>query len=147
MLNFNNYPNLQSEGYTKTSDCTWDYNCIAWAVNKQDRWWWPFGKTPQGVEAYWPRKASKKVTLNAFESMFKLHHYKRTKNNSDAHEKGVEKVAIFVLNGKVTHAARQLEDGSWTHKIGARIDLQSTLKSVEGPLYGKVARIMQRKRS
>ena len=140
MLNFENYPNLQSYGYQKTSDCTWDYNCISWAVNKLDSWWWPFG----GVEAYWPKTAPNKDTVHAFERMFNLHHYKRCR--SDELEPGFEKVAIFALDGKVKHAARQLDNGSWTHKMGSCIDLETNLRAVEGPRYGSVALVLRRKR-
>lgn len=144
MLDFSNYPNLQDEGFQKTSDCTWDYNCIAWTVCKQDNWWWPFGKTALGVEAYWPRKIPKKDTAHAFERMFNLFHYKRCKNNKL--EAKYEKVAIYAIDGKVKHASRQLENGKWTHKMGACIDLESTLEAVEGPHYGYVVLVMRRKR-
>lgn len=145
MFNFLNFPQLKSEGYTETSESTWDYNCVAWAVGRQDNWWWPFGRTVTGFEAFWPRGAPRKDSVHAFERMFSMMHYKRCKNENL--ETSYEKVAIFAIAGKVKHAARQLEDGSWTHKMGESIDLVTTLRAVEGPLYGNVILVMRRRRN
>ena len=52
-------------------------------------------------------------------------------------EVGYEKIALYALGVKPTHAARQTKSGKWTHKMGSDIDLETTLKGVEGPKYGK----------
>jgi hypothetical protein len=141
-----NWPKLKGEGYTETSPDDWNYNCIAWAANDKSKWWWPLSKAPNGNEAYWPRKAPKKKSIDAFVKAFGLLGYQRCKNDDPSHEEGYEKVAIYALDGVPKHAARQLPNGKWTHKMGQCIDLESNLPAVEGPSYGVVVRVLRRKR-
>ena len=63
-------------------------------------------------------------------------------------EPGVEKVAIYAdEHGEPQHAARQLPSGNWTSKIGSLEDIEhNTLRAVEGPMSGTVARILKRLR-
>lgn len=60
-------------------------------------------------------------------------------------EEGYEKIAIYALEGSATHAARQLENGKWTSKLGENIDVEHTLMGLEGPVYGEVVKILKRK--
>lgn len=39
-------------------------------------------------------------------------------------EPGIEKVVIYTLSGKPTHAARQLSKGTWTSKLGKDVDIE-----------------------
>jgi hypothetical protein len=32
------HPNLETEGFRETSDSDEDYNCVAWALGRQDVW-------------------------------------------------------------------------------------------------------------
>ena len=144
MINPLDHPGLfVPNGYQKTSDETWDYNCIAWAAADKENWWWPDGYTAMGKLAYWPKKAPKKVTLKAFTLAFKTLKYEKCQNGDL--EKGYEKIAIFALNNIPTHAARQLPNGNWTHKMGPGVDLESSLSAVEGRVYGIAVRYMRRK--
>ena len=60
-------------------------------------------------------------------------------------ESGFEKVAIFALSGEWTHAARQLEDGQWTSKVGQFEDItHPQLENLSGGIYGNVHCIMCR---
>lgn len=63
-------------------------------------------------------------------------------------EQGVEKIAIYVdQGGEPTHAARQLETGLWTSKLGSMQDIEhETLGAIEGGLYGEVVLYMARNR-
>lgn len=62
-------------------------------------------------------------------------------------EAGYEKVAIFVKNSLPSHAARQLESGAWTSKLGPSHDIEhDALSGVEGSEYGSVAKILRRPR-
>ena len=48
-------------------------------------------------------------------------------------EEGFEKMALYLNNQKVTHAARQLPSGAWTGKLGAMEDVEhSTLGALNG---------------
>jgi hypothetical protein len=61
-------------------------------------------------------------------------------------EKGFEKVAIYVKgNQNPTHAARQLDSGIWTSKIGNEEDIEHSSPAVlEGLEYGAVAVVMKK---
>ena len=66
-------------------------------------------------------------------------------------EAGCEKIAIYALNDSPTHAARQLENGQWTSKLGKYEDIvHSTPDELQGEFdyaYGRVAVFMVRPRS
>ena len=58
---------------------------------------------------------------------------------------GVEKIAIYsTADGRPTHAARQLSDGSWTSKLGRLHDITHDLSALTGPIYGSPALFMSR---
>ena len=64
---------------------------------------------------------------------------------SDSLESGFEKIALFVdPSGMPTHAARQLTDGRWTSKLGASVDIEHSLRDLEGDQYGRVALVLRR---
>jgi hypothetical protein len=135
------FPLLRSEDFLTTSEATKDYNCIAWAAGQTDAWWWP----DDHKQAYWPEGAPREETLEAFFQTFGLLGYVPCQD--DQLESGQEKVALYALNGKPTHAARQLPDGQWTSKLGKEVDITHTLRGLEGPRYGKVAAFLKRSRS
>ena len=61
------------------------------------------------------------------------------------YEEGFEKVAIYIdVNGKPTHAARQLSSRLWTSKLGNLQDIEHEIDGVSGDQYGAVAVIMKR---
>ena len=65
--------------------------------------------------------------------------------STDEKEPGYDKVALYARHGRWTHAARQLEDGQWTSKLGPDEDVtHSSPKSLTGELYGEVHCIMRR---
>jgi hypothetical protein len=76
--------------------------------------------------------------------VFRRHGYITT-DNRDC-EKGFEKVAIYADDEGAQHVARQLQDGKWTSKLGDLSDVEhADLMVLEGT-YGKVARILKRRR-
>jgi len=133
------WPYLFSEGYEVTSSATFDYNCIAFAADDQDKWWEP---DPNGY-AYWPiawREDSLPCYIEAFQSIgYEI--------CSDGLEADFEKIAFYILDNKPTHAAKQLPDGRWKSKLGDFQDIiHNTLKAVEDhPDYGKAVVFMRRK--
>jgi hypothetical protein len=62
-------------------------------------------------------------------------------------EPGIYKVAIFVdVVGVPTHAARQLDNGGWTSKLGSWVDIaHGELAGLEGEEYGSVEVLMSRR--
>jgi hypothetical protein len=62
-------------------------------------------------------------------------------------EDGVEKVAIYADGDEYMHAARQLEDGMWTSKMGPDEDIEHDAPdNLAGPCYGHVTTFMKRNR-
>jgi hypothetical protein len=136
-----NYPNLHAGNHRDTGPPSKKYNCIAWAARIDNDWWdpaegrtWP-GNAPRGLLGC---KVSSLVMV--FESVgFIL-----CKDGSL--EQGVEKIAIYAIDEEWMHAARQLESGKWTSKMGAdeRIE-HDTPEDLVGPWCGQIVTYMQRK--
>jgi hypothetical protein len=136
----NKWPYLLSEGYDVKSIETWDYNCIAFAADVDDEWWWP---DAQG-DGIWPiswREVSKDCFIAAFQSLGYFGH----ESCDGSLESGYEKIAVYLLNGIPTHAAKQLSDGRWKSKLGPWEDIEhNTTKAVEEYIYGKAVVFMKR---
>lgn len=119
------FPNLRAPGsFEATSDHTdkvfipngKGHNCIAWAAEQEAAWWWPDG------DGYWPDWAPRQVTVASFLRVFRSFGYELC--NSLDLEPGNQKVALYVDSADVPqHMARQLNDGTWTSKMGALWDI------------------------
>jgi hypothetical protein len=132
------HPKLTDENFTVTSPETWEYNCIAWAAGDANRWWWPGNE-----HTYWP--ISDEVTeIESFVRAFGLLGYAVTSEASDP--RMFECVAIYAKDGIPTHAARQLEDGQWTSKLGRMWDISHEHDALNDGVYGKPALLMRRAR-
>ena len=133
------FPKLQDGLYKITSPDTVDYNCIAWAAGDTEAWWWP-DRLDIG---YWPAGVRRAEILEAFIEAFATLGF--TLCDTAEYEEGFEKVAIYIdVNGKPTHAARQLSPGLWTSKLGNLQDIEHHIDGVSGDQYGAVAVIMKR---
>jgi len=121
------------------------YNCVAWAMGDNSKWWWPAGGY------YWPVSKPSVLTVGTFIELFELIGYECCDNGRL--EDGYNKIAIFSDNQqKPTHVAKQLPSGLWTSKLGANIDVEHELLDlIQHPVlsrfYGKVAVIMKVKTS
>jgi len=136
------FPNLATVRFKRTSPATLNYNCIAWAASRTDRWWWP---NPYG---YWPPGVTMAETVAAFEEAYGTLGYRRCADAAFAIR--FEKIAVYVLpaTGEPKHAARQLESGSWTSKLGEDVDIEhDTLDALNGQHYGEPALFMERPRA
>jgi hypothetical protein len=140
------FEKLRPSNYEGKSPVDFGYNCIAWAMGRKDKAWWP--ATIGGYR--WPKKLPRQKpgeeTLENFISAFKRIGYKKMLKKDYSLEKGFVKVAIYVKgNQNPTHAARQLESGIWTSKIGDEEDIEHTSPVVlEGKEYGTVAVVMKK---
>ena len=136
------FPNLEDEVYCAESEKDNDYNCIAWAANEADTFWWP---TPDPKDAYWPIPW-RTVHRDCFIEAFKVSRGYEVCPTSFHLEAGYEKVALYLdSNGEPTHMARQLPSGIWTSKLGKSWDiLHQTPHGVEGARYGHVVVVMRR---
>ncbi|PWT86179.1 MAG: hypothetical protein C5B56_12860 [Proteobacteria bacterium] len=106
---------------------------------------WP----DQDEQYQWPIGIERKETLSAFVAFYEACGFLRCTDASV--EEGYEKVVIYVLNDSVTHVALQLEDGSWTSKIGDLADIVHIDPSVvagTGPnCYGVPKSVLRRART
>lgn len=132
------FPLAKQEGYQITSPETPSYNCIAWTIGRNDKWMWPH------PDYFWPTNLSYSAKLSVFIKLYESYGYIICKD--EKYEKGFEKIAIYVTENTdiVTHAARQLESGKWTSKLGNYKDIKHTLEGLTNSSYGKVAAIVKR---
>jgi len=133
------FPLLNDNNSRLTSSVDDAYNCIAWAAEDTEHWWWP---DPQ-EQQYWPASVPRAETVDAFVQAYGLLGYLHRTDPSL--EPGRQKIAIFAKESETpTHASRQLPDGWWTSKLGQQIDIEHELSAVEGPTYGKVTIVLAR---
>ncbi len=133
------FPGLIDEAYSITSDKSGRYNCIAWALGENERWWWP-----DAVEEYhWPESVAREESVAAFLQAFATMGYSPCEDGEL--ETGVHKIALYARDGKPTHAARQLPDGLWTSKLGSLQDISHTLNALIGDRYGEVIKFFGRR--
>ena len=136
------FPDIEFGKFRVTSDATPQYNCIAWAAGENHRYWWP------DSQYYWPSLVPRKRSVEAFVQAFGLLGYVTCPDSGLEPE--FEKIAIFVgFSGTPTHAARQLEDGNWTSKLGQSYDISHILEQVggnKGHGYGRIVVYMKRPR-
>ncbi len=131
------HPNLTDDNCVKTSDADPAYNCIAWAAGDVTRWWWPARR--RGI-SYWPPGVAREETIEAFVEAYATLGFQECAN--DSFEAGIEKIALFAINIHSivipTHAARQLDSGEWTSKMGSLEDIKhTTCAAPSGPIYGR----------
>ncbi len=142
------FPGLETDkDFKLTSDPDPNYNCIAWAYQKDGQWMQPPGGQVwfDGV-TFWPEGTTKTMHISSLVGAFQTKGYETC--TSEAVEKGFMKVALYwdENSQKWTHAARQHRDGTWTSKLGCANDIQhGTPHTIEGKLYGKVFCVMKRK--
>lgn len=134
------HPNLPNSHYQETSPYDNTYNCLAFAAGETQRWWHPcdFGG------CYWPTGVQPD-TLESWIAVYE--HLGYVCCDSRELEPEHEKVALFVKDGEPTHAARQLDSGYWTSKMGKAEDVEHALEGLEGGTYGHVAVLLKRARN
>lgn len=138
------FPLLDASNHEVTSEPDLHYNCIAWAAGDEHSWWWPIAKSDED-EVFWPAGVPREVTLAAFVTAFATLGYQECAGA--AFEEGFDRIALFILDGKPTHAARQLEDGRWSSKLGGSEDIAHELNALDGPVYGTPTVFLRRPRA
>lgn len=137
------FPGLARDGYRETSQATWNYNCIAWAASRSDQWWEP---DPYSY-SYWPPGVARQYTLQAYEAAYRALGFEACADGEFAVT--FEKIVLFAdAAGTPTHAARQLENGRWTSKLGSDVDIEhGRPEALIGKDYGTPVIFMRRRRS
>lgn len=131
------FPNLKGTGYQITSTRDRKYNCIAWAAGDQGRWW-----QPEPSIFYWPTGVAREISVESYVAAFATVGYFECDN--DQLEDGFDKIALYALNNRPTHAARQLNNGLWTSKLGQIEDIEHTLDGLVGNKYGVITKFLKR---
>jgi hypothetical protein len=117
------------------------YNCIALTVDDTSRRYWP---ATEGY--YWPQDIRNDESADAFIEFYGLYGYHVCEDSGL--ETGFEKIAIYIHDGDITHAARQLSSGHWMSKLGRSFeDIEHyTLEGIESPSYGRATVFLRRPR-
>ena len=142
------FPKLTPGTYAITSPAAESHNCIAFALGDETRWWWPAqGPAVLGGPMYhWPSECPFDDSVAAFDcALASVGFHCAKKRRWATVEIGVPKVAIYAMSGRVKHAARQWSNGRWRSKMGAAHDIEHELRAVEGPLYGTVIAVYERR--
>ena len=138
------YPKLVAAGYERTSDETPVYNCIAWAAGDTSRWWECDMDGPldrPGV--YWPPDAKHGFGLDALISAYETLGFEVCERSGP--EEGYEKLALFREGDEWRHAAKLLDDGKWSSKLGDLEDVSHERpEDVEGDYNGVIGCYMRR---
>ena len=114
-----------------------DAACIAWAAGVDDEWWDP------ATGYVWPSGLPRDVTVDTLVRVYERHGFVAC---TDAQpEPGFEKIVIYGVSGEWEHAARQLDNGKWTSKMGPDEDIEhDSPKDLAGGAFGLVVRMMKR---
>lgn len=132
------FPGLRNGEYRITSPVDLRYNCFAWVLGENHRWWEP------SADGYWPENADEGFGVESFASLLKQMGFAPCENRDL--ESGATKIALFAADGEITHAARQLENGRWTSKLGSDVDIEHNLLAIEGRILGQVVACFRRVR-
>ncbi len=135
------FPNLGPQSFSLASPIDHTYNCVAWALERDQVHWWE----PGGAPYFWPiASAPASVSVQAYISAFRTLGYRPCRSRAPL--KGWEKIAIYTAaDASFLHVAAQLTGGIWTSKLGQGPDItHHRLESLEGGLYGTVTHIMRR---
>lgn len=143
----NIFENISPKDFACKSDRDGKYNCIAWALGKTNKFWWPLDEPHSN---YWwpdglPKALPDEETVAHFVEAFATEGYRRCR--SGRLSRRYEKIVLFVDgNNKPTHAARLLPTGVWTSKLGEDEDIEhKTLRCIEGSAYGRAKLFFKKK--
>lgn len=135
------FPNSKIDPFLITSPDTPFYNCIAWAYGDNTKWYWPDSSNIY----FWPDDIPREEKLEYFILLFEKIGFNIC--NTGELDNKFDKVAIYCNQlGKPTHAARQLENGFWTSKLGQHFDVTHTVFSMSNGAYGNITIYMSRKK-
>ena len=115
------------------------YNCLAYAAVITDKFFWP-GNRP---EYTWHKDVPMDTQLPTLILFYEKHEFIECENFD--FENGYQKIALYIKDDEITHAARQLSTGLWCSKLGPSHDIiHSNPYTVEGNQYGRAVSAMKR---
>ena len=132
------FPNLAGSGYEITGQASKEYNCIAWVMGISTQNW-----DCHDPDGYWPSSIPRDDSIMTAMQLFVGEGFSFCED--DALDPGYEKIALYAFVGRFTHAARQLDDGRWTSKLGkGAVIIHPSPANLAGGFYGNVHCIMHR---
>lgn len=135
----NDFPKLREPGYfQQNSNPDPKYNCIAWALWIGDL----FVASDNVPWHWWPDGIDRDFSEDALIECFKFFGFEETDDN--AIEQSYDKVALYSLNGKWTHAARVIENDNYHSKFGYNVDGFHKSGDILSSKYGTVYKFMKR---
>jgi hypothetical protein len=134
-------PRLQTAPHAITSPPTDAYNCVAWIERDQDQWWEPGFTWPADVPP--PRGDD---DLDSYVALFR--HWGFEVCGDGSLEAGFLKIAIYAVDQRFQHVAKQLPSGRWSSKLGLSFDvLHDDLDSLyDAPLFERATATIFMKR-
>lgn len=132
------WPKLVDGSFEYRSEFSIRYNCASWAVNETHRLIDSYGY-------WWPDDLERTHTAENYADLYRKY-FDFEDCNDGRLEKGVEKLAIFAKkNGEFKHIARQLENATWTSKMGDYEDIDhKDLHTVADGEYGRIVLFLKR---
>ncbi|MBI2187273.1 MAG: hypothetical protein HYU37_09160 [Acidobacteria bacterium] len=134
------FPRLREEGYEIKSEIDPAYNCIAFSLDDNERWWEPF--RPDG---FWPEGVELNDTLNGFVALFQAQGFVVCEDGNV--EAGFEKIALYgnAAVNAFAHVARLSAAGVWVSKLGELEDIEhNTLEALTSHGYGEPVMFLKR---
>jgi hypothetical protein len=124
------------------------YNCVAWAAHDDTIWWEYDPEEIAGFKTYWPSGLTEDGSVESWVKMFESEfNYKKATNGR--YERGFEKIAIYGMDKKATHVARQVGKNRWISKLGFNYDIEHrTLECLcthSDNGYGDVVQFLKRR--
>ena len=140
---YRKFPQMEVGKYKITSPQDGEYNCVAWALDRDD-----VKVRPDGIGgSFWPEEVPGGETLDTFMSLFAFYGFQEC---PDAQlELGFEKIALYAEEQEgqqlFRHVARQLEAGGWSSKLGDYEDIShDEVAALESVSLGQVVIYMKR---
>lgn len=138
------FPNLRDdENFKILSPQTQVYNCIAWAMNFNDRWV-DIAEIPGH---WWPNGVVKSLSPDALVQAFEAVGFETTSDKTP--EDGYDKVVLYKNTSREewTHASRIITESIGYSKFGAEWDGHHSIYSISGNVYGTPYCWMKRSQS
>jgi hypothetical protein len=136
-FNKKDFPNLHAGNHRDEKGAAKRYNCIAWAAGFDDVIWDHAEGDDAEVRSFWPANAPHDYKVTSLVIAYQSVGFEICADGSL--EAGIEKIAIYADGGIYEHAARQLETGKWTSKMGKAEQIEHDApENLEGPAYGQV---------
>ena len=136
------FPKLKGTDWKITSRRARRYNCFAWAAGESHRRW------DCGKGSFWPKDVPRRHGIAYLIAAYMAVGFRVcSKRDGRTPDPQYEKIVVYRRGDEGEHAAKLLDSGRWSSKIGDLEDLEHwTPESLSGRCYGQPFRYMKRKR-